>query len=314
MNHELIVLKTKLSRGIKVNKSRLKALQAGVEGEAKFREFVLAQKLDHLLWIDDYWVQIEESPKRQADFILILPYEWLVIDVKNYHTSFEYREGKCYSNGWPEPMDNIIALAQNRNQLLQRIANDITQNITVRSALVFINENCHVTQDNTPCDIELIPRTKLRIFLEKFRATKPVHQWLADKTFEHLNKYHCEYGFPFCGLKPEEFSVVKKGILCGDCGSYHMEISKLFVKCLNCSKKESKRDVVHRHAIQLRYLFYDNPQMLTVKNLVALMGGEIPQRIVRMHMYNLFKVVNRGSASYYPIDLSRKSQLKLIKR
>ena len=85
-------------------------------------------------------------------------------------------------------------------------------------------------------------------------------------------------------------------------------------KHLNCSKKESKRDVVHRHAIQLRYLFYDNPQMLTVKNLVALMGGEIPQRIVRMHMYNLFKVVNRGSASYYPIDLSRKSQLKLIKR
>lgn len=314
MNHELLVLKAQLSRGMSVNEGRLKALQSGVDGEAKFRAFVLEQNLEHLIWIEDYWFQEDERPKRQSDFMLLLPYEWLVIDVKNYQTSFDYRGGKCYLNGWPDPMDNVVVLAQNRNQQLQRLANMVAPNITVRSALAFINENCHVTQDNTPCDIDLIPRTRLRVFLEQFRATPTPSQRITDSSFHTLNKYLCDYGFSFSGLKVEQFAELRKGVICGNCGAYGMLIIRSHVKCSVCGNVESKRDVVYRHALQLRYLFYDNPEMVTVGNLVKLMGGEISYATVRRIMYELFTVTGRGRASIYPIELEGKRELKRIRK
>ncbi|UUX35116.1 nuclease-related domain-containing protein [Fundicoccus culcitae] len=311
-NVELRVLEALAVRGVPVDEAALSNLRAGYEGEQKFARAVVEFGLSHLMWVEDYWFKVGNGPKRQPDFLLILPYEWVAIDVKNYQSRFEYREGKCYLNGGTTPMDNIVVAAQNRNQSLQKVAREVAGNISVRSALVFINENCHVYQDDMPCDVELVPRTLLKPFLEQYLGTGVVKDWLRDRTLSVLDKYQTEYGFEVKGLRVEQFGELRRGIVCGGCGQYGLVKNKLHIHCPHCGAEEATGDVVKRHALQLRLVFYDNPEMVTIKNVYELMGGGITQRTVRTYMYKQFKVVNKARASYYDIDLSAKKSVTLL--
>ncbi|UUX35103.1 nuclease-related domain-containing protein [Fundicoccus culcitae] len=302
-NIELRVLEAMAVRGVAVDENHLQKLQTGYEGEAKFATLVVEFGLSHLMWVEDYWFKIEDGPKRQPDFLLVLPYEWIAFDVKNYKTSFEYREGKCYANGWSKPMDNIVSAAENRNENLQQLAREVTGNISVRSALVFINENCHVTYDRMPNDVELVPRTLLRRFLEQYRHTPPLKDWLVQKVSVVLDTYRTEYGMPFEALKVEDFASLRKGIVCGGCGFCGTERDKSQIICHQCGNKQTISEIVRYHTIQQRLLFYDNPEMVTTRHLYELMGKQITIRSIRRYMGNHFKVVNKGKSSYYQVDI-----------
>ena len=124
-----------------------------------------------------------------------------------------------------------------------------------------------------------------------------------------LDNFRVPYGITFTQLAPREFGSVWSGILCGECGGRGCERRKYSITCSVCGKDEMLGSVILRHAVELRYLFYNNPEMVTAGNIFALMGGVISIKTIRRHLATRFPLVRQSNTHFYQINIWELGQL-----
>lgn len=249
----------------------------------------------------DYWFYYQK--KMQADFLIIKEKQWLLLEVKNFDGKFEYKNHECIMNS-RVMNDNFIVNMSNKIRRIKNIAHEISPDIEVVSAMIFINEHCQVEM-NHPVDFEIILRNQFKQFLKRFvnHSSTPLPHEYIERVRTVLNQYATDSPFQPTGLLPDQFAKVKKGITCQECHSFETVASKKKIVCKLCGHKELKAAAIIRSTKQLRYVFFDHPEMITTTNVFDFMGGKVSLATVRYTLAREFQRVGLTKSSYYLVDL-----------
>lgn len=299
-NH-LMVLEAMGQRGMldEEGKRQLYAMQKGFEGECEFAR--LFERLANQDWLLEYDYWFEQGKRMQADFLLLSSLLWIQVDVKNYEGRFEYKNGQCWHNG-KLLAENFFANMTERERRLMKIAHKLDTRIQIRSVAVFINEFGQTFFDESFTG-EAVCRHQLREFFWSIKNINKMHTSGEANVRRMLDNFRVPYGIGFTGLAPREFGSVWSGILCGECGGRGCERGKYSITCSVCGKDEMLGSVILRHAVELRYLFYNNPEMVTAGNIFALMGGVISIKTIRRHLATRFPLVRQSNTHFYQINI-----------
>ncbi|UUX35154.1 nuclease-related domain-containing protein [Fundicoccus culcitae] len=300
-NNELLSLEFMKNRQITLTydqRQRFEYLSKGYAGELEFKNWF--DKYCRTSWdlIEDYW--FKKGFAKQADFVLLSNFHWIVVDVKNYLGLYEYNNGESRLNGKSMDGDNFLSMKTRTNRI-QKIANEINNNIQVTSAMIFINEHSK-TNINTIFPVEIIHRNELKLYIETLNPVEPMSDGLLSVIHNKFDRYRTEYPFDYDTLLPNAFNQLQHGIYCKKCLNYQLNIHRYHIHCPHCGTTESKQSAIFRHATELKLLFHKHPEMLKTKYLCDLMGNEISSRTIRKHMNTRFTQVNQSKQTYYKIN------------
>lgn len=297
---QLEILEVRLVDLDEKQKRRSWSLKLGFIGEAEVELWIKKYGNKHWHLIHDYWFYNKKT--MQADFLIIKENQWLVIEVKNFDGKFEYKNHECTINH--RLMDDDIMMSMSSKvSRLKRIASEVSAEIEVLGAMVFINEHCQVEIEQH-VDFEIILRNQFKNFLKRHNdfMAMPLMPDHFNQVQKVLNRYVTKNPFQPTGLTVENFGLLRKGVTCKDCHSFDIDVLLKNVTCRHCHSKELKSDAILRSAEQLRYVFFDNAEMVTTRNVFEFTGGQISQGTIRKVLGNSYRKNGSTKAAYYEIE------------
>ncbi|RPA60706.1 NERD domain-containing protein [Aerococcus agrisoli] len=285
---QLEILDVRLPSLDNEQKRKLYRLQSGVKGENLFLEMV--QKYGHPNWkiYSDYWFSY--GKRLQADFIVITDNRWLVVEVKHYDGLFEYIDNECYLSG-NLLNDNYLATMDLRIRHIRHMAHEINTGIKVEGLFVLINENSEVHVQH-PFDFDIKLKNELKRYFTALKNSdiKPITQNYAQQIQNVLNKYSA--GTPFLpkAISDSVWQELKRGITCGQCGSFGVNAKYRSLVCSICNATESKEQALIRMINELRLLYYGAEDMITGGRLYEYCDKKITSRTA----YRILEFYNKG--------------------
>lgn len=304
-NTELTQLEILEIRKIILNerqKRRSWSLKLGFIGESEVELWLL--KYGHKDWhiVQDYWFYYKNE--MQADFLVVMEKQWLVLEVKNFDGKFEYKNHECIINN--RLMDgDFMSNMSTKVRRIKRIAAEVSSEIEVIGAMIFINEHCEVELSHSVY-FEIVLRNQLRKFLKNYHefSTHPLQASYFNQVEHVLNRYATTNPFQPTGLPVEGFAALRKGVTCVSCHSFDVDISMKKVSCKQCGVSELKSKAILRSAQQLRYVYFDNPEMVTTGNVYEFMGGKgVSKTSIRKVLGSAYEKVGKTNKVYYKIDV-----------
>ncbi|MEY8291801.1 nuclease-related domain-containing protein [Carnobacteriaceae bacterium 52-44] len=237
-------------------------LEMGELGEQRVLNFIKKYGNKHWIVIRNLWMDYYGS--YESDIILMTKHAIYVFEVKNYEGNFEYEDGQCRINGNLYG-SNCVFQAERAHINLQNICRKISPSIPVKGALIFIGEHNQVSIHSKVNNIQIIMRNQLRDYIrqiakdEAMSKTTPINVQKMIKKFEELEIIN-PYGPK--AFQPSELTKAKKGICCAKCGSFSLEISKLFVRC-SCGFQELRKEAMLRTIHKYGALIFETDEMRT---------------------------------------------------
>jgi ribosomal protein L37E len=237
-------------------------LEMGELGEQTVLDFI--EKYGNKDWFVFRNVWMDYYGSYESDIILITKHAIYVFEVKNYDGAFEYEDGQCRINGNIYG-SNCVFQAERALINLQNICRKISPSVPVKGALIFIGEHNQVTIHSKVNNIQIIMRNQLRNYIrqiakdEAMSTTTPINVQKIIKKFEELEIIN-PYGPK--AFQPSDLTKAKKGICCARCGSFSLEISKLFVRC-SCGFQELRKEAMLRTIYEYGALIFETDEMRT---------------------------------------------------
>lgn len=303
-NKELVYLEIAHIRKVELpsdGEKRLYYLLRGYNGEKMVLDWLI--KFGSETWeiIGDYW--FDNGKRLQADFIVITKDTWYVLEVKNYDGDFQYLDYDCVLNG-KLLKDNIVTKMQERINRLTHMASEIPHSVNVTGAMIFINEHSQVSLD-TKVNYDVVLRHQLRSYIKniKDKSDFPLKASYLKDCHEVLNRYRVANPFQPESLQVESFSGIPKGITCCQCHSFNMIAKHQSIECRKCGVRETKAKAILRAAYHLIILYFDNPQMLTPRNIYDFMGGMIGITSIKKIMNKHYEKVGGINKYYYKMHV-----------
>ncbi|UUX35398.1 nuclease-related domain-containing protein [Fundicoccus culcitae] len=313
INYELQQLEILKQRHLSlttVQSNRLFTLRQGDEGEYEVSKYLNHFASPHWHIIADYW--FDKGKLMQVDFIIIIDYRWLILEVKNYDGFFRYENRQCTING--SSMDNdIVYQMHTRLNYLKEIAATVDSQIEVAGAMIFIGETSEVAiKDGV--NFEIVLRHQLRSYLRRERQVSdyPMTSWYIDECLKALESFRVPNPFMPKSISDNQYSSLQKGVPCKKCGEFHLHNAKKSFVCNACGTRENKADTILRMTHQLRLLFFDHPEKITVANVHKLVRGEINKLTIQRTLDKAYVRLGKRRSYYYDIPLDDPNQLPLI--
>lgn len=302
-NIELIHLEYLEKRFLALDTNKLKKLKyltRGYQGEAEFLLWFKKFGSEHAKIIPNYW--FHDGKTMESDFLIMTEKVWYTVDVKNFDGTFEYKNNECWLNGYLFD-ENFFHTMSTRVRKLQRIAQDVSSNIEVVGAMVFINEHCELKIDSQ-VDFDIVTRNQLKNYLTTIKQYRPLPTDYNNQIDTVLDRYRTTNPFRPIGLKPVELDKLRRGICCYNCSSYSVQITKKNIKCKQCNFDVLKREGVIEAARQLRYIFIDNPEFVTTDSVWRFCDNLISKNTIRRALTSQYERKSSGKSTYYDIPIS----------
>lgn len=303
-NLELRYLEARKIRGMLESdelKKRYYKLLIGYEGENEV--YIWLGEFGSWEWLIFYDLWFEMGNGTQADIIVVADTTWFLFEVKNYDGHFRYENGESWLNNL-RFKDNVMSRMDQRVRKLQYIADELHMGIKVEGAMIFINEHCSVEIDQG-FNFDIVMRNNLKQYLRDMKRAHPNR--LGHKYLESVNnaigKYRGESPFKPTPIGVEAFGELRKGIPCVACGDFNTVSRHKTVLCTKCGSSENKSAAIIRSAKQLRLLYFDQPEMVTRKNVYEFMGNMISATTVKKTLSQHFQMKGSGSNHSYYIEL-----------
>lgn len=249
----------------------------------------------------NYW--FNHGKLMEADMIVIAENRWLVVEVKNYKGLFEYKNGECFING-RLMSDNQVTKMNHRVNRIRHMAAEVNPEIEVIGAMVFINEHSDVILESGN-DFDVVMRNQLQRYIRKFREDThyPMLEQTMNRAHQVLERHRDQSPFVPKSLLLKTFEKLRKGITCKTCDSFDVKLRYKQIECVSCGAKESKSEAVLRTAYQLRYLYFDHPEMVTRQNVYEFCGRLLSNKTISNSLGAKYNKVGSTNGLYYYIQL-----------
>lgn len=269
-------------------------LQKGFEGEVMFDQLVEGAGLHQKFYIlNDLLLKCDHTTV-QIDSTIITQHAIIPSEIKNFEGNLYYKNNNFYNCNSDTIYQNPLDQLNRIKILLCKLLKKNGFNIPIEGHVVFINPECFLYQ--APLDEPIVYYTQLNRFLRSINA-KPAylndsHKHLAD----FLVNLHMSES-PMTQLPSYRFESVRKGMNCGVCNSFFLEIHGRKLVCHDCGNQEKVETAVVRSVEEIRLLF---PELkITAPIVFDWCRLSISSKWLRSILKENYQVIGYGKWTYY---------------
>lgn len=277
---------------IETDRRRFHNLAKGYEGEVLFDSLTEKLQCDNFL-LNDLLLEYSGN-KFQIDTLMITQDPLYLFEVKNYEGDFYYENGMFRSLASKKEIQNPLLQLERCQSLLRQLLQSIWIRLTIEAYVIFINPRFHLYQ--SPLNKPIIYPNQLPDFLKKLNRKSSTLSGRHKGLAEQLVSMH-QIESPYEKYAKYTINKVKKGFICGVCGSFHVSFCGRHLQCEVCGHLEGLDAAVLRMVEEIR-LLYPNEKITT--NLVfdwcEVIGSK--QAIARILKQN-FSVRGNKRHTYY---------------
>jgi len=273
------------------DKKRYENQVKGFNGEQQFDHFINHSQQQGFI-VNDLFLSSKET-NYQFDSILILNKQVNIYEVKNYTGVYRYEDGALFSKTGYSLQDPISQVNRKKSYLHNRLLTEGYPH-KMNAYVVFINPDFYI-YNLPPTDSILFAGQLERHFNEGTRFTQSMDAQDKNLTQSLVNQHNGNYRPD--NLPSYHFKELKKGILCGNCFSFHSTDTRQTRICASCGYKEKITDAIYRSMLEFQMLFPEIP--ITVSAIYAWCGGGYSKKRIKYVLKANMTCHNKGPKSYY---------------
>lgn len=285
--YEMLQRRTELTN---VEKSWYKTFLKGFEGECLYDEIFEDVGHDDVLVYRDLYLKVGKSVT-QYDALVINDEGIVVNEIKNYTGEYKVEGGDWFRNGQRISEEPIAQLNRSVGKLIG-LKNSVNGNFRVRGKLIFVSDDFYLQNDDNSLWAKIVVRMDLRRYLRKFRGGKIGNksQFIVRMLSENIVEN------PYIDNNVDERRL-KKGLYCGQCGSFNLMKSRFHLVCNECGSKESNETHLLRAMNDYQILFYGKP--MTRTSFMNFIGYSLTPRVVYRLLLKHCYVDKKGNQTAY---------------
>ena len=269
---------------------KLSVLERGYAGECIYDEVFDDIGHGSVFVFRDIYLGIEDSTA-QYDSLIVSDAGIIVNEIKNYSGFYRVEQGKWFAGDFEVPDDPLSQLKRAMNKLL-KLKYIHRLNFEIEGKVVFPHIDFRLNCDNRDVREKLVMRSELGDYLKQFKNDYAGRY--ADRIAEAVSAHIIEN--PFFN-QHADFEAVRKGLYCGNCGSFELENNHFYIKCCKCGSEEKKETHVLRAISDFSALFLS--ERMTKKRLLEFIDFKINSRTALRMLAKYCNRVENGPQTYY---------------
>ena len=244
--YEALQRRTDLTNG---EKSWFKTFQKGFVGECLYDEIFEDVGHDDVLVYRDLYLKFGKSVT-QYDALVINDNGIVVNEIKNYTGEYKVEGGDWFRNGQRISEEPVAQLNRSVGKLIG-LSNSVNGNFGVSGKLIFVSDDFYLQTDDNSLWPKIVVRMDLKRYLRKFSGGKIGNksQFIVRLLSENIVEN------PYIDNNVDE-GRLRKGLYCGQCGSFNLIKSRFHLVCSECESKESNETHLLRAMSDYQFLFY----------------------------------------------------------
>ena len=266
-------------------------LQKGYEGEQLFD--LMTKKLECNCYIlNDLLLKVNNTTF-QIDSIIITAETIYLYEVKNHKGDYYYEPDKFFKKPNTEIINPLHQLERCRS-LLRQLLHKHGFNLPINASVIFINPAFTLYQAslNKP----IIFPTQIKQHLNKLNAIPTTLNQNTQRLAEKLISLHIDDSH-FTQLPSYDYDQLRKGINCGKCNSFSINVQASNCVCNECGYKELVATAVMRSVKEFRLLFPE--QKITTNRIHEWCQVVHQKKKIRMILGSSFQMMGTGRWAYY---------------
>ena len=273
-----------------VEKSWFKTFQKGFEGECLYDDIFEDVGHDDVLVYRDLYLKLGKSVT-QYDALVINDDGIVVNEIKNYTGDYKVEGGDWFRNGQRISEAPLAQLNRAVGKLIG-LKNSVNGQFGVSGKLIFVSDDFYLQTDDNSLWPKIVVRMDLRRYLRKFRGGKIGNksQFIIRLLSENIVEN------PYIDNNVDE-ARLRKGIYCGQCGSFSLIKSRFHLVCSECGSKESNETHLLRAMNDYQFLFYGKPMTRTA--FMNFIGHSLTPRVVYRLLLKHCSVDKKGNQTAY---------------
>lgn len=285
--YEMLQRRTQLTN---VEKSWYKTFLKGYEGECLYDEIFEDVGHDDVLVYRDLYLKVGKSVT-QYDALVINDEGIVVNEIKNYTGEYKVEGGDWFRNGQRISEEPIAQLNRSVGKLIG-LKNSVNGKFLVGGKLIFVSDDFYLQNDDNSLWAKIVVRMDLRRYLRKFRGGKIGNksQFIIRMLSENIVEN------PYIDNSVDE-GRLKRGLYCGQCGSFNLMKSRFHLVCSECGSKESNETHLLRAMSDYQVLFYGKP--MTRTSFINFIGHCLTPRVVYRLLLKHCYVDKKGNQTAY---------------
>lgn len=253
--------------------TNLFTLEKGYEGEVQFDHWFTNYRADSLI-INDLLLEVNGT-LFQIDSFVITQDRLHLFEVKNLEGDY-YLDGDKFKTVAGNEIKNPLHQLNRAETLLKQLLKNLGFYIPLETHLVFINPEFALLQ--APLKSPIILPNQLNRFMDKMNRTSSKLTSKHTKLAEALMSLHIKKS-PYSRTPSYDFGMLRKGVICGECGEFLESFGQKRVVCGHCDTKESIDSLVLQSLESFQLLFPD--QKITTTTIYDWTNGDLPKKSIR---------------------------------
>ena len=273
-----------------IDARNLLAEEKGYAGECTYDRIFDEVGHDSVLVFRDIYLGIE-GRAAQYDSLIVSNDGIVVNEIKNYSGNYRYDKGTWYIGKSPVSDDALSQLRRAVGKLV-KLRYQVRGKFNISGKVIFPNIEFRLQSIDDELWDNVVLRSGLRSYLSQFQN---MNAGRAAEDIAELIRNHIVPNTYFD--KCADFSAVRKGLYCSECGGFELENRKYHLLCESCGSKETKETHIIRAISDYKALFLN--EKLTKRKFQEFIDYQVSRKTV-------FRLLNKycdrhmnGSGSYY---------------
>lgn len=305
--YNILSLKAKRMKLTNEEHQTLKRLQKGIQGEEMALEFI--QKYGHPNWQIFRNVRFDKNSPYEVDILVVGKMGWIGFEVKNYEGNFTYENGSCYYEKNQMTRD-IVAQTKRIHLKNSHLAQVLDAAISVKTALVFINQHNSIYIRDYPSEIDIVLRNELKKYIQKAAEieSRSYNNISIEEQVEKILEVQIGTYQHLPIISEATYSKMKKGIYCPLCSNFYVRRNKKVFKC-DCGNREFVNQALKRTLEDYAILFHQ--KHLTLGEILDFIGNDVSKSTLYRVLKENYPFVGNTKARAYKNPVVEKIDSKL---
>lgn len=269
------------------------ALKLGLEGERRFDHLIEENVSGEVICLNDLLMSINGSTI-QIDSLVLTSDMIYLFEVKNFKGSYVL-DGDHYRKVDGFEISNPKNQLNKALTLLSQLFRQWKVTTPLKGAVVFINQT-FTLYGAMPDDQILFP-SQVTSYIEGVNSQQNKMPQNIRSLANRLIEQHKDEA-PYQKQLPDyHWSKLKKGLTCGSCKSFNLELTQRSCKCTNCLHISSRKECLLENINDLKLLYSD--KKVTTSLVYEWIGGSISKRSIGIMLEATFIKVGTARGRYY---------------
>ncbi len=265
-------------------KQHIVNMEKGYLGEKLFDSMVEKLVDTDVIVLNDLLLRISEQSV-QIDSLILTSETAYLYEIKNYKGDYQMRSGHLLTLTGQE-IGNPLTQLKRTASLLRQLFQQWKVTMLVEPAVIYVNPGFSLYHAS-PEDPIILPNQMTAHFIKVNRQRQSLakkHRYLAERL---LSEHRIDVPFQK-QLPAYDCCSLRKGITCGKCDSFDIELGQRMTRCTKCTHSLSTNKIIVEQVEEFKLLF---PNMkMTTKLMHEWCGKSIPKdRITRVLSENYNK-------------------------